>query len=191
MKKFLLAAALAVTALGASAHQSNRIHYHNDDGTVTFSRGFESKTETTYERDRYGRTIRVETTTSCGQTRVNPRNNHLRCLDEDVTVRRYIESGPVAGGPNRPSIDPVVYRSVERDQYGRRVIVTTTYTCSDARWNPSRTEALCFDWDQQVEREVVRRQPRSNSLDLNGDGRTDGWERLLFQSFREVLEDNQ
>ena len=190
MKSIFVAVAALTLSLGALAHPAGRVHYHNEDGTVVYSRTFEPKVETTYERDNRGRRIRVETTTRCVDSRINPRNRHLRCLDEDTTVRRVVEGGPVVGGPNRPDIEPLVYRHIERDNQGRRVIVTTTYTCTDARWSPDRTQALCFSWHTDVDHDVVRRQPRSNSLDLNGDGRTDGWERLLFEGFREVLENN-
>ena len=188
MKKILLAVAAATVAFGAAAHPARSVHYHNDDGTITWSRTFEPKVETTYERDNQGRRVRVETTTRCVDTRVNPRNNHLRCLDEDTTVRRFVVDDPVVGTPGRPTVEPVVYRHIERDDRGRRVIVTTTYTCTDARWSPDRRQALCFNWNKDEDRDIVRREPRSSSMDLNGDGRTDAWERLLFEGFREVLE---
>jgi hypothetical protein len=181
MKKTLLALALSVAALGAAAHPSNRVHYHNQNG-VNYSRVIPPDVDVTFETDARGRRVRVETTTTCVQTRVNRRNNHLRCIDEDVTVRRtFVE--------DRPIIDPVVYRHVERDNQGRRLIVITTYTCTDARWSPDRTTALCFNWDEHVEYEVVRRQPGSLSMDLDGNGRVEPWERLVFRAFREVLDD--
>ena len=185
MKKILFALAATVLSVSAFAHSSSRAHYHNGDGVIVFSRTFQPEVETTYERDDYGRRIRVETTTTCTDTR-RGRNNHLRCLDEDVTVTRTVEGA--ATSPNRPTIEPVIYRSIERAASGARVMVTTTYTCLDARLSPDQTQAICFRWDERIDREIIRRQPNDSSLDLNGDGRIDGWERLLFQSFREVLD---
>lgn len=184
MKKLLIAVAL-LGAFGAQAHPSNRVHYHNDDGTVTYSRSFRPVTETTYETDRFGRTVRVETTTTCTRVRINPRNNHLRCLDEETSVQRFVERDRP-----RAEIDPVVRRHVERDPYGRRIIVTTTHTCTDVRWHYAQNEPRCYNWETSTTRELVRRRPRDNSLDLNGDGRTEGWERLLVDSFRDVLDGN-
>lgn len=181
MKKIILAIAIAATSLGASAHWSNRIHYHMDDGSVKYSQTIEPSVETTFDTGRNGRRVRIETTTTCEQTRLNRRNNHLRCLLEGKIVKRTFE-------PDQASVTiaPIVERAIERDTYGRRVIVTTTYTCTDVRWN--RREAVCLDWDTTVTREYVRRN-NQNDYDLNGDGRTDPWERLLFQSFKNVLED--
>lgn len=190
MKKFLLAAALTIVGLGASAHPANRVHYHNDDGTITVSRSFEPVTETSYERDAAGRSLRVETTTTCTDVRINPRNNHLRCRHEQVE-KRYFYDNRYNPPVQRPEVEPVVYRHVERDNRGRRIIVTTTYTCTDARWSPDRSQVLCFNWESEVTREVVRRRPRDNyNYDLNGDGRVDGWESLLYQGFRDLLDDD-
>jgi len=80
-----------------------------------------------------------------------------------------------------------ITRKIETDVRGRKWIVTTTKTCDDARFN-SRGQAVCYDWDTHVTREQVRRQRRSASMDLDGDGRTNGWERILFQSFRRTLD---
>ena len=191
MKKFLLTAALIIASTGVFAHPSSRVHFHNnDEGTITYASTLAPTVDNTYERDANGRRVRVETTTRCVDIRVNPRNNHLRCLDEDTSVRRFFDDTYYQQGP-RAVVDPVVYRAVERDNQGRRIIVTTTYTCSDARWSPDRRQALCFYWEANVEREYVRRDRdgRGNRFDLNGDGRVDGWERLVYEGFREILED--
>lgn len=184
MKKIVLSLVLAAASLTApfvaSAHWHTRVHYHSDDGVV-YSNTIRPTVDVTFETDRNGRRVRVETTTRCVRDRLNSRNNHLRCLQERTSVRRLIvdEAGPV--------IDPIIERRIIRDDRGRRIIVTTTRTCTDARWN-RRHEPVCFNWRTTVTREVVRRAPRSRSLDLNGDGRTDPWERLLFRSFRNALD---
>lgn len=178
MKKLLLAAVLAVTALGASAHWSNRVHYHNDDGSISFSTMFEPDVDVRYERDSRGRVWRVETTTTCTDTDID-RRNHLYCLDEEVTVRRFRDAVPV--------IRPIVERHIERIGRNRIVIVTTTRTCIEPRWNRNRV-AVCDRWRVDVTREVIRRD-RRNQFDLDDDGRTEPWERLLFRQFRSIIRD--
>lgn len=193
MKKILLAVSLTLASIGAYAHPDSRIHYHNQDRSVVFARSFEPKVESTYERGANNRRVRVDTTTTCTNVRVNPRNNHLRCLNEETTVQRYYDRGnnrPDVRPVEPPQIEPVIYRDVERDRNGRTTIVTTTYTCEDSRWSPDRSQALCFNWDRNITRETVKRQPHSQSLDLNGDGRVDQWERVIYQSFRDILDDN-
>lgn len=184
MKKTLLALALSAVAFGASAHPRDRVHYHTDEGVI-YSRAFQPDVRVHFERDQYGNRVRVVTTTRCVSTRVNLRNNHLRCMRYDTDVERT-----VVGGGNRPVVEPVIYRSIERDENGRRWIVTTTYTCVDARWNPTRTAALCFDWESDVTREPVRRQPRSASMDLDGNGVVEPWERLVYRAFDEILDED-
>jgi hypothetical protein len=90
--------------------------------------------------------------------------------------------------PNQPTpmIAPVVVdRHIERDNRGRRFIVTTTQTCVNARWNWEH-RPVCLAWRTDVTRERVRR--GRNRFDLNGDGRTDPWERLLYRGFQDVLD---
>lgn len=185
MKKALLAAALAAVTLGASAHPARYTHYH-DGNRVVIGNTIAPTSKTTYETDNRGRRIQVVQTTTCTETRVNRNNNHIRCVEREVR-----ETRTVVRNETRP--DPVIAdrvdRRVERDAQGRRMIVTTTDKCADARHN-SRGQIVCMDWDRTVTREYVRRQPRSASLDLNGDGRTDAWERLLYQGFRQALDDN-
>lgn len=184
MKKLFLALTLATAAVGASAHPKPYTHYHdwNNNGQVVIGNTFRPQVEVTTETDRYGREVRVTSTTTCVDSRRNRRNNHLRCLEEETTVERVLVERP----RQSPVIEPRVQRFIERDESGRRVIVTVTDTC--VRPGYQRGEAVCYQWQRDIDREVVRRYPHDDSLDLNGDGRTDAWERLLFQKFREVLE---
>lgn len=182
MKRIFYGLALAALATVAQAHPSNRVHYHQDDGSVVYSRVFRPVVETSYETDRYGRQIRVETTTTCARTRVNHRNNHLRCLAERVTERRFVERA-------RAEIEPVVTRRIERDQYGRKIIVTTTQTCTETVHTRSGN-LRCENWETRVDREYVRRGRGDRSFDLNGDGKAEAWEHVLVESFREVLDSN-
>lgn len=186
MKKTLIAAALAVAAAGASAHVRPTTHYHADDGTVVYGNTFRPEVKVTYETDRFGRRVKVTETTTCSDVRVNRRNNHIRCLEEETTTKRELDRVVTAPRP-MPTIAPVVHRAVERDAAGRRWIITTTFTCDRSGYDRSG-DAVCYSWSRDVDRELVRRAPRSNSFDLDGDGRTEGWERILFNSFRDALD---
>lgn len=183
MKKSLLAIALSIAAFGASAHVQPYTHYHTDRGVVIGNQ-IAPTVETTYETDNQGRRIRVVETTTCTDTRVNRNNNHLRCVEREVSTQRFVESRP---SQRDPEIADRVDRRVERDAQGRRVIITTTDRCIEATRNRNG-DPICLAWDRDVTRDYVRRQPRSNSMDLDGNGRTDAWERLLYQGFRNTLD---
>ena len=186
MKKLLLTLALASATIAASAHQLRSTHYHDrETGRVVIGNTIAPKVVTTYETDRWNRRIRVVETTRCTDYRVNPRNRHLRCMEEDVTTERFIERRP---DMDSPRIEPVIYRTVERDNQGRRVIVITTFNCVRSGYN--YREPVCYEWRREEERQYVRRPRGDRGLDLNGDGRTEAWEQVLFQGFREILEDN-
>lgn len=188
MKKTLLAVALAVASLGASAHYLPSTHYHDDAGRVVIGNQIKPEVKTTYETDARGRRIRVTETTTCTEVRVNRRNNHLRCLEEETTTRRQVVYNAPAPMPAPVVEDRIVSRSIERID-GRRYIVTVVDRCVAPRRDRDG-DVYCGDWERRTERELVRRNPRSASLDLDGDGQTNGWERLLYQSFRNALDNN-
>lgn len=176
MKKLAIAIAAALAAFGAQAHYSNRVHYHMDDGRVMYSNSIPDDVKVTFEGTGAERD-RVTTTVHCDRTRVNFRNNHLRCVRTSTSVTRA--DAPVL------VVAPVVQRRVEVDSNGRRVIVTTTYTCTRpvARRDGS---VACLRWTSSTTREVVRNR---RSVDLNGDGKSEAWERVLFNQFRRILAD--
>jgi hypothetical protein len=186
MKKTILAITLALASMGASAHQRPTTHYH-DDGRVVYGNYIAPKVEVTNERDRYGRDIRVTTTTSCVDQRVNRRNNHLRCREQETRVERQVIDRP--HHPAMPNIEPHVQRFIERDHAGRRFIVTVTDTCERPGYN-RRGEPVCYAWNRTIDRDYVRWNRHQRDLDLDGDGRTNAWEQLLYQGFREILENN-
>lgn len=186
MKKSLLAIALAVASYGAAAHVKPYTHYHDANGRVVIGNQIKPEVVVTTETDNRGREIRVTTTTTCVDTRVNRRNNHLRCMEEETTVERRVVDRP--RGNVTPVIEPRVQRYIERDSQGRRVIVTVTDTCTRPAYQNGRE--VCYRWERDIDREIVRRVPRSSSLDLDGDGRTNAWERLLYQGFRDALDNN-
>lgn len=188
MKNTILALALAVAAVGtASAHPQRYTHYHDTNGRVVIGNQILPKVVVTTEEDRFGRDVRVTTTTRCVDHRVNRRNNHINCREEETRVEREIIDRP-RGNYGNAVIEPRVQRFVERDNQGRRVIVTVTDTCT--RTGYQRGEAVCYNWDRDIDRTVVRWNRDRNRLDLDGDGRSDAWERLLYQGFRDVLESN-
>jgi len=190
MKKTLLALALAVATMGtASAHRLQSTHYHTDEGRVVMGNTIAPEVEVTYETDRWGRRIKVTETTTCVETRVNRRNRHLRCLEEETEVTRVVDRP--AHQP-APTMEPRIQRFIERDNYGRHVLITVTDTCTRPSWQDGRQ--VCYRWERDIDREYVQwdRMDRDRgNFDFNGDGRTDGWERLLYQSFRDVLENNR
>lgn len=94
MKKTLLAIALSIAAIGASAHVRPFTHYHTNDGRIVIGNQIAPTVQTTYEIDRQGRRVRVVETTSCTETRVNRNNNHLRCIEREVHTQRFVESRP-------------------------------------------------------------------------------------------------
>ncbi|WP_407304116.1 hypothetical protein [Acinetobacter sp.] len=93
MIKALTAIALAVVALGASAHPFPTTHYHDNNGRVVIGNQFFPQVTTSYERDRYGRRVRVETTVRCIRVDRSPRNNHLVCREERRKINRFIDRG--------------------------------------------------------------------------------------------------
>jgi len=179
MKQALTAVALAVAALGASAHPLPQAHQHVGD-TVVMGTQVAPKVVTTYETNDDGQRIRVVTTTTCTDTRLSSQN-HVICTDTTTRVQRFIDQRPPA------KVADVVTRKIERDRYGRRWIVTTTKTCQEAKYDDNG-KAVCTDWDTDTDRELVRRRRWSRSMDLDGDGVTNGWERLLYQTFRHTLD---
>lgn len=187
LKQTILAVALAAVSFGASAHRLPTTHYH-DGNRVVLGNTIAPVVETSYDTDRNGRRVRVVETTSCTDVRVDRKNNHMRCVEREVRTERFPEGRFNNGPDRRPDIEDRIDRRVERDNQGRRVIVTTVDKCVDTQYDGRRGAAYCADWDRTVTREIVRRNPRSQSLDLNGDGRTDGWERILYQSFRGSLD---
>lgn len=183
MKKTLLALAVAVATLGtASAHPLRTTHYH-DGNRVVIGNAIAPKVDVRYETDRLDRRVKVTTTVTCVDTRVNRRNNHLRCVEEDTEVTREIERPR-----NQPpaSIEPRVQRHIERDADGRRYIVTITDTCTRPAWQNG--QEVCYRWERDIDRQPVRWNRDRNRLDLDGDGRTNPWEALLYQGFRDALE---
>lgn len=187
MKKSILAIAIAVASVGASADVRPYTHFHEANGRVVIGNQIPPRVVVTTEEDRRGRDVRVTTTTRCVDHRVNRRNNHLQCREEETRVDREVidRRGDYYG---RHEIEPRVQRFIERDNNGRRVIVTITDTCTRAGYQ--RGEVVCYNWKRDVDRDYVRRQPRSNDFDLDGNGRTDAWERTLYQGFRDVLDNN-
>ena len=97
MKKTFLALALATAAVTAVAHPFPSSHYHTADGRFVIGNQIAPRVSTTYETDAYGRQMLVTTTTRCTDTRINPRNNHLICREEETTTQREY----VAGGSYR------------------------------------------------------------------------------------------
>lgn len=182
MKKTLLALALAVATIGtASAHRAPSTHYH-DDGRVVYANRIAPKVDVRTETDRLGRQVRVTTTTTCVDHRINRRNNHIRCVEEETRVDRDVISRPA------PTIEPRIQRFVERDASGRRWIVTITDTCTRPAWQGN--QEVCYRWERDVDRRPVRWNRDRNRVDLDGNGESDAWERLLFQGFREILEND-
>lgn len=184
MKKILLAAVLALATIGVSAHPASSVHHH-DQGHVVYDNTIAPKVEVRFETDRWDRRIRVTETTRCTETRINQRNNHIRCIEEETETTRVIVDNPRPRSV--PSIDPVIYRVIEVDSQGRRVIITTTYTCVRSGYDDNK--AVCYRWTRDESREYVRRPQGDRGFDLNGDGRTDPWERALFQGFSDALND--
>ncbi len=203
MKKSLLAIALTVAAFGASAHVRPYTHYHADDGRVVIGNTIAPEVEVTTETNRNGREVRVTTTTTCTDTRINRRNHHLICVEEETSVQREIvrRRGPY-NTPNggyqgnqgnqwnngNAVVVPRIQRYVEVDSQGNRVIVTVTDTCTRSGFQGD--EAVCYRWERDVDRQPVRWNRDRNNLDLDGDGKTNAWEQLLYQGFRNVIENN-
>ena len=90
MKKSLIALALMASAAFASAHPLPMTHYHGPNGMVIGNQIKDTIT-TTYERDRRGNQVRVVTTTRCTEVRRNFRNNHLTCVEREVTEQRFTD----------------------------------------------------------------------------------------------------
>jgi hypothetical protein len=84
MKNIFIAFALMVTATFATA----QTHYTRADGVLVYGNRIADRVSTTYTSDAYGRQVRVVTTVSCSDTRVDLRDT-LYCAEETTTEERY------------------------------------------------------------------------------------------------------
>lgn len=89
--KTILAVALSVAAVSASADPRPYTHYHTADGRVVIGNQIADRVSTTYTTDAYGRRVRVVTTVRCTEVDRSPRSNHIFCTEEETTVQRFFD----------------------------------------------------------------------------------------------------